>query len=224
MSDLNEDLINVYRSTRDIVDLFISQLKAHKTTEEYFYAVRKWDRPGPDGSVRLATLTEVERAARFMLLNKLSFNGLVRFNKAGEFNAPFGHYKRPNICNEEAILAASAVLQNVNVQHVDFETAVSTAVAGDFVFFDPPYVPLSKSSSFTAYNGDGFGEDEQRRLARVFTELDRRGVQAMLANSNTPLVRELYGRYRIVEVTARRNINSKGTKRGAIKEVVVVNY
>jgi DNA adenine methylase len=157
-------------------------------------------------------------------LNKTCYNGLWRVNHQGHFNVPMGRYKDPDIVNEARLRAASRALQGVELAVEDFELVIKLAGPGDFVYFDPPYYPLSDTSNFTSYSREDFGEYEQRKLALVFGELDRRGVRVMLSNSDTSFVRGLYADYRVETVTARRVINSAKARRGAITEVVVVNY
>jgi DNA adenine methylase len=221
LSDLNTELLTCYRVVRDHVEDLIVLLREHQAHHslEYYYAIRSRDR---DPS--WADASPVERAARLIYLNKTCYNGLWRVNQQGFFNVPMGRYVRPDIANADRLRAASHALQGVELMVSGFEMVTEKARSEDFVYFDPPYHPLSKTASFTSYARDDFGEDDQRQLARVFAELDRRGCRVMLSNSDTPFVRELYRDYRVETVTARRAINSAKGKRGAITEVVVVNY
>ena len=171
-----------------------------------------------------ATLPLAERAARTIYLNKTGYNGLYRVNRAGKFNVPMGRYKSPLLCDAANLRACSVALRGVDLRVDDFEDVASRAKAGDFVYFDPPYVPVSDSAAFTSYVPGGFGADQQRRLAEVFTTLARRGVYAMLSNSDTPTVRELYRGFRIDSVLAARFINSRGSRRGKIGEVLVTSW
>jgi DNA adenine methylase len=171
-----------------------------------------------------AALRLAQRAARTIYLNKTGYNGLYRVNRAGKFNVPMGRYSNPLFCDPENLQACSKALQGVDLRVADFEDVAARAKAGDFVYFDPPYVPVSDSADFTSYVPGGFGADQQRRLASVFAQLTRRGVHAMLSNSDTPAVRELYRRFRIHGVLAARCINSRGSRRGKVGEVVVTNY
>jgi DNA adenine methylase len=215
LSDSNAELIELYQTVRDNVDGLIKALKKHRNDEAYFYKVR---------AQVAKQLTPVERAARFIYLNKTCYNGLYRVNSQGQFNAPFGNYKNPNLCDEPGLQAASLALQTAELNVLDFEAAVAKAVAGDLVYFDPPYQPLSKTSSFTSYTATRFDDAEQRRLANVYRELDHRGCRVMLSNSNAPLIRALYGDFRLVEVLANRAINSKADGRGKIVELLIINY
>ncbi|MFQ5578395.1 MAG: DNA adenine methylase, partial [Anaerolineae bacterium] len=159
-------------------------------------------------------------------LNKTCYNGLYRENQKGEFNVPFGRYVNPTICDEPRLRLAADVLRDVELRAADFSEAVETAVPGDFVYFDPPYVPLSQTSSFTSYDRAGFGHADQVRLAEVVRRLTERGVRVMLSNSSAPLVYALYDKpgYRLIEIRARRNINSKADRRGPVKELLILNY
>jgi DNA adenine methylase len=221
LSEINVELLNCYRIVRDRVEDLIKLLAEHKTrhNHEYYYFVRNRDRDS-----MWSHASPVERAARMIYLNKTCYNGLWRVNQQGHFNVPMGRYKNPDIVNEDRLRAASRALQGVELAAEDFELVIRRASHGDFVYFDPPYFPLSETSNFTSYARDDFGEYEQRKLALVFSEMDRRGCRVMLSNSDTPFVRELYQNYRIETVTARRVINSAKSKRGAISEVVVLNY
>ncbi|MDP6118439.1 MAG: DNA adenine methylase [Planctomycetota bacterium] len=213
LSDVNEPLIGTYQAVRDNVDGVIHHLKTHRNEEDYYYGVRARNPRKPE-----------TRAARLIYLNKTCFNGLYRTNLQGGFNVPFGKYKKPNICNEKNIQAASAALQDAQIECLEYSDAVSRARKGDFVYFDPPYQPLTKTSSFTTYSRNGFKEEDQVRLSETFRELAERGVYVMLSNSDTPLIRKLYKDFKPERVFASRNINSKGNKRGKISELVVRSY
>jgi len=217
-----EELISCYRVVQTRVEELIAELRRHephKHDEEYFYQVRAWDRV-PD----FARRDEIERAARFLFLNRTCYNGLYRVNRSGEFNAPFGRYHNPNICPAGNLRAASRALQGVTLLAGDFARSLDVAGPGDFVYLDPPYHPVSDTANFTSYTSNDFGVDDQRRLADLFHELDRRDCQVMLSNSSTGLIRQLYGAYRQVEVYANRVISSKTDARGAIPELLVMNY
>lgn len=215
LSDMNAELVSTYHVVRDVPNLLVEALHLHTNEANHFYHVR---------AQAPTTLNPVKRAARFVYLNKTCFNGLYRVNKAGQFNVPFGRYTNPCICDEKNIFTVSAALQGVVVGRVPFEVVVDQACRGDFIYFDPPYHPVSATANFTSYTGTGFGMQEQRLLAGVFYALDKRGCHVMLSNSDTPFIRELYDGYRIVTVQATRRVNSKADGRGAITEVVVLNY
>ena len=220
--DSLEELINCYRVIQNRVDELIAELQRHephKHDEEYFYRVRAWDRtPG------YAQRDEIERAARFLFLNRTCYNGLYRVNRRGEFNVPFGRYDNPTICADGNLRAVSRALQGVTLLAGDFARCLETAAPGDFVYLDPPYHPLSGTANFTSYTSDDFGAEDQRRLADLFRELDRLGCQVMLSNSSTDFIREIYGGYEQLEVQATRAISRKGDARGAIPELLVMNY
>ncbi|HSG17679.1 MAG TPA: DNA adenine methylase [Anaerolineae bacterium] len=217
LADVNQNLVEVYRVVQQDVERVICSLKGHKNERDYYYRVRDQDP---------AELTPAHRAARLIYLNRTCYNGLYRENQKGRFNVPFGRYDNPTICDEDRLRRASQALQGVELVDDDFEVVVAPAGLGDFVYFDPPYVPLSNTSNFTAYNRYGFDLDDQRRLAEVIGRLTRQGCRVMLSNSSAPLVYELYDRpeYRLVPIQARRSINSKAGGRGPVKELLILNY
>ena len=215
LSDANPSLIDVYLSLRDCVDELIADLGQHIYEREHYYQVR---------ALRPAELSLPERAARIIYLNKTCYNGLYRENRRGEFNVPFGRYVNPTICDEPNLRAASLALQGVEIARCHFSTVLDYAQRGDFVYFDPPYHPLSATANFTSYDRRGFGPDDQRQLRDVFTRLGDRGIQAMLSNSDTPFIRELYEGFAIDQVQAARAVNSKANGRGKVAEVIVRNY
>ncbi len=218
ISDANPELINCYQVIRDDVEALIRSLRQHKNEEEHFYAVRAKD---------LTKMTPVQRASRFIYLNKTCFNGLYRENKSGQFNAPFGRYENPKIVDKENLLAINKYLQesDVDIYCGSYKTVLDKAMAGDFVYFDPPYAPMTRTANFANYLKGGFGLDDQAELANVFADLTRRGVQVMLSNSNTPVIHDLYKNFNIQTIRAIRSINCKGGKRGKeANEVLVTNY
>ena len=193
-------------------------LGTHEYDERLYYQVREQDP---------AALDLPTRAARTIYLNKTGYNGLYRVNRAGRFNVPFGRYTNPGFCSADSVdnlRACSRTLRGAKLAVRDFGQVVRHARKGDFVYFDPPYVPLSDTSDFTSYAAGGFGPAEQQRLADVVEKLSEAGVLVMLSNSDTPAVRALYARYRIDVVTASRSINSRAGGRGKVREVVVRNY
>ncbi len=221
LAESNAELINCYRVVRDDLDGLIDLLARHQAAHgaDYYYTLRACDRDPawPDAP-------PTERAARLIYLNKTCYNGLWRVNSRGEYNVPMGSYRRPAILDESRLRAASEALQGVTLAVRDFQQVVDFAGPGDFVYFDPPYVPLSHTSNFTSYSRESFGEAEHRALADTFAALDRQGCRVMLSNSDTPLVRELYRNFRVEGIAARRAINSAPTKRGPVGEVLVLNY
>ena len=157
-------------------------------------------------------------------LNKTCFNGLYRVNSKGKFNVPFGDYKNPRIFDEDVLREASKLLKNVKIEHIPFEDILKLAKKGDFVYFDPPYFPLSKTSSFTSYTNGIFLEKEQTKLSEVFKELDKKGCLLMLSNSDHPLIWKLYDGFKTIPIQARRSINCMGDKRGKINELLIINF
>lgn len=221
INDYNAELINVYETIRDNVEDLIEDLNLHENEAEYFYSIRMLDRQeGFD------ELSPVKRASRVIYLNKTCFNGLYRVNSSGEFNTPFGRYKNPNIVNETVLRAVSNYLNTNNITFMsgDFEDALRGIRKGAFVYLDPPYDPISKSSNYTGYTEGGFNEDQQIRLRDVCRKLDEKGIKFLLSNSATPFIKEIYADFEIVEVGASRQINSVASKRGEVKEVLVRNY
>ncbi len=212
LSDVNAEIVECYVVVRDQVEKLIVALGRHRYDADPYYAMRDTDP---------ATLSPVERAARTIFLNKTGFNGLYRVNRAGKFNVPFGRYAKPLICDPANLRACSAALANVELLVRDFEEASSRANAGDFVYFDPPYVPVSRTAAFTAYAAGGFGSKEQERLATLFAKLIERGVHVLLSNSDVPDIRRLYRGHRIECVRATRAINSNASRRGPVSEVLV---
>lgn len=221
INDYNAELINLYLCIKNNLEELLKDLKKHENTPEYFYEIR-----GLDRKEDFSQLSAVKRASRVIYLNKTCYNGLYRVNSSGEFNAPFGKYKNPNIVNEDTLRAVSIFLNEHKVEILcgDFEDAVKKLKKGDFVYFDPPYDPVSKSANFTGYVEGGFGSRDQKRLRDVCKKLDNKGVQFMVSNSDTEFIRELYEGFHFIEVKAKRSINSDSRKRGAVNELLIKNY
>ena len=225
INDSNKELMNVYKmiSTdkgyEEVVKLLNTYEKKHN--EKFFYQIRNQDKD----KEKFSKLTAAERAARTIYLNKTCFNGLYRVNSKGEFNVPFNKKLKVNTYDSENMILAYVYFQanNITMLNTDFEEAVSTAKKGDFIYFDPPY-DSENGDTFNSYTEEGFGKDEQIRLASVYKELSDKGCYVMLSNHNTNLINELYKDYNIHVITAKRNINSKGTKRGKVEEVIITNY
>ncbi|MCA9601416.1 MAG: DNA adenine methylase [Myxococcales bacterium] len=219
ISDVNPNLIATYRAVRDDVDGVVERLAplAARHSQTHYYRVRE----RYNASVNI---DEVDRAAMFIYLNKTCFNGLHRVNGKGQFNVPAGNYKNPKILDLDALRAASAALQGADIRCEGFESMLRDARPGDFVYFDPPYAPMSETANFTSYALGGFGAADQIRLRDVYRELDRRGCRLMLSNSDVPFIREIFKDYRIDTVMAARAINSDASRRGPVPEVVVRNY
>lgn len=214
LNDFNSELMNVYKVVRDFPDELLDQVKHLNVTKDVYLRLRK----------RLPeSFSPVRRAARTLFLNKTCFNGLYRVNKQGIFNVMWGDYKNPVIADSENIQACSSVLSMVKLTSLDFEAAVKDAKVGDVVYFDPPYVEVSRTSNFTSYTSSGFGMEAQARLAQVFRDLADKGVRVVASNSDTPPVRDLYQGWELHEVQARRNINSKADRRGPVGELLIVS-
>jgi len=233
INDMNEELINVYKIIRDDVESLIIDLKNHEknNSKEYYYKIREWDR-----NSSYINRSPVEKAARFIYMNKVSFNGLYRVNKSGQYNVPYGRYINPKITDEDLLKRISLYLnkQTITITSVDFEVATTSVAEGDLVYFDPPYDPINMTSSFTEYQKGGFDRNEQIRLKKVADKLVKKGAKVILSNSNTKFINDLYSNkikdaqdtvnYFIIEfLDARRNINSKADRRGKIKEVLIVS-
>jgi DNA adenine methylase len=215
LNDANVELMNVYCVIRDSLDALISLLDEHqkKHSKEYFYMVR---------AQNPTNLSSVEQAARFIYLNKTCFNGLYRVNKYGQFNVPFGRYKNPILYNLEEIRAASKVLQSAELFAEDYHTFLKRhARPGDFIYLDPPYIPISQYSDFKRYTKKQFRENDQRVLAQVYSELVGLGAYPVLSNSYSELTLDLYAQHHIQIVYASRNINHKGMGRDPIPEILV---
>jgi DNA adenine methylase len=218
LTDINAELIISYRCVRDNVEGLIELLKEHKDkhTPNYYYDVRSY----PEG-------TDLEKAARFIYLNKTCFNGLYRVNSQNQFNVPLGKYKNPGICQEDLLRVSSQALSKADIQQADFTKVLNCAKSSDdFIFFDPPYHPISSTSSFTAYSRDCFGEKDQILLRDTCWELVNRGVQVMVCNSNSELIIKLYTEmnFKIHKIKAQRSINSNIKNRGVIEELLITSY
>ena len=224
INDYNKELINVYECLIDEkkFDAMCKELNKHELnhTEDYYYYVRNQDRD----KKKFKKIIDYKRAARTIYLNKACFNGLYRVNSKNEFNVPFGKKNKINTYDGQNLGIVSGYLNwnNVKILSVDFEESVKDAKMGDFIYFDPPYD--SDTNTFTSYTKEGFGKEEQKRLAKVFEKLSNIGCYVMLSNHNTKLVNELYKNYNIQVIEAKRNINSNGKKRGNVKEVIITNY
>jgi len=217
LSDSNDDLINMYRVIQTKVDLLIEDLSLHQNDSEYYYQVRE---------MKVDTLSDVQRASRLIFLNKTCYNGLYRVNRKGMFNVPFGKYKSPRIIDVNILLAANRALQRAVLIRAGFEVVLENARPGDFVYFDPPYFPVSRTANFTDFTNQPFSTGDHERLANIFDELARRGCLVMLSNSDTPYVRELFDGYRagMVSLTANRSINSKADRRGPVGELLICSW
>lgn len=222
INDFNSELINTYQVIKENVEELIEDLKNHKNTPEYFYNIREIDRD----SNTYKQLTNIQKASRLLYLNKTCFNGLFRVNRAGEFNSPFGNYKNPNIVNEITLRAVNLYFNNSNIKFKcgDYEEALLDIKKNSFVYFDPPYDPISNSSNFTGYTNGGFDKKNQERLKLLCDKLNNKGIKFLLSNSATKFILDLYKDYNIEIVKAKRSINSNASLRGEIDEVLIKNY
>lgn len=222
INDYNTELINVYRTVRDDLDGLVALLKEHEkyNSSDYYYEVRALDRT-PD----FDKMSNLEKAARIIYLNKTCYNGLYRVNSLGQFNSPYGKYKNPNIVNEVVLRAISKYLNRneISIRSGDYKDVLNDIEKNTFVYLDPPYMPISSSSSFTGYTEDGFGYDKQVELKEECDKLNSKGVHFLQSNSDCEEIRELYKAYRIKVVKAKRAINSDAKKRGQINEVLIYN-
>lgn len=224
INDKNKELFITYKVIRDEVDELIALLKEHsiKNSKEYYLDLRSVDRDN-----RIDSFSNVERAARLLYMLRVNFNGLYRVNSKNQFNVPYGKYKNPKIVDEELLSNISKYFneQDIKICNDDFEQTLSLAKKGDFVYLDPPYVPMSQTSAFTSYTQEGFSLEEQKRLHSVVESLTKKGVKVMLSNSNTDFITELYRNYNIHIVSTKRMINSKANQRGnVVEEVIITNY
>lgn len=218
ISDINDKLIDTYIAVRDDVDAVIDLLKQYKKEElqyekcrDYFYIIRDQD-----------ILSQVEIAARFIYITKTGFNGLYRENHAGKCNVSYGgnHFE----CDLDNLRLVSDTLKNVEILCTDFSTITDRVQSGDFVYLDPPYIPISNTSNFTGYTKHGFGMDQQIQLRNIVDELTRMGVYVLLSNSDTGKTREIYKEYIIETISVRRTVSGDGDKRGFVNEVLVKNF
>ncbi len=221
INDINGGLINVYNIIKTNPTQLKEKLKECENTSEYFYKIRNIDR----NKEEFNKLTDVEKAVRFIYLNRVCFNGLYRENSKGQFNTPFGKYKNPTICDEENIDLLNKFFNDFNVTFLNenYDKIIEMAKEGDFIYLDPPYDILN-STSFTKYNKNDFTKDDQKTLKDKLDKANKKGVLWMLSNSDTPFIKELYQDYNIDIVKANRNINSDGNNRGKVNEVIITNY
>ena len=215
LGDNNADMMIAYMMIKNNVDQLIDHLKhgGYKYDKKTYLHIRAID---PE------KISQVERAARFIYLNKTSFNGLWRTSKAGKFNVPFGKYTNPTICDEAGLRLASKALQKVKLIEGDFEKILKGAKKGDLVYLDPPYIPLSKTSSFTAYGANGFSSEDHWRLRGTFENLINKGVKVILSNSSASLSYKLYSDYKIIEIQGSRVIGGPASYRNPVKELIIV--
>jgi DNA adenine methylase len=219
LNDYNDELFNLYSVVKSRLPSLLDDLDKHVNEKEYFLEIRALDRI--EGFKKSDVIA---RASRFIYLNKTAFNGMWRVNSKNQYNVPFANYKNPDMKPEIALTLASEKLKGATLSCGSYVAQKDKIKKGDFVYLDPPYDPLNKTSSFTSYTNSVFGEKEQSELRDFCNYVDSIGAYFMLSNSNTDFVNELYKNYYINTVSAKRNINSNGDKRGAVLEVLVTNY
>ncbi|MDR1398362.1 MAG: Dam family site-specific DNA-(adenine-N6)-methyltransferase [Treponema sp.] len=223
INDFNTQLILTYMAIKEHVEDLIKLLSSYqnKNTKDYFYQTRNLDREPRE----FEQLSNTEKAARLIFLNKTCFNGLYRVNAQGLFNAPYGNYKNPAICEENTLRHISAYLNanDISITNYDFEIAVADSDKYSFIYFDPPYHSPDKTN-FTSYLAAGFSEAEQERLHTVFVRMTKQGAKCLLSNSDTDFIRNLYKDYKILSTQAKRVINSNATGRGFVNEVLIKNW
>lgn len=217
--DNNMELINCYEVIKKNAEELIESLKNYKYNKDYYYEIRALDQKLDVYN----SLSNVEKAARTIFLNKTGYNGLYRVNSKGRFNVPFGRHKNPKICDKKNLKAVQKAIQNVEILHGSFEICLNYAKEDDFVYFDPPYYPLSDTALFTSYTKENFGKESQIQLYEVFKELDARGCKLLLSNSYCNFILDLYNEFKIITIRAKRAINSDSSKRGFINEVLIMN-
>ena len=218
LSDLNRELVITYNVIKNNIDELIFSLKQHIYDKEYYLEVR---------AKNVNELSDIEVASRFIFSIEQDLTACIASTKKDNLNVPFGRYSNPVICDEENLRRVSRELQNVIIKHQDYTSVLKNAQKGDFIYFDPPYYPLNRTSSFTAYTSESFLEKEQTELRDTFVELHKRGCYVMLSNSDTPFINDLYSEIdgaTIHKITAGRAVNSKGSGRGKITELLVTNY
>ncbi|MGP6221085.1 DNA adenine methylase [Caldiplasma sukawensis] len=217
ISDINPDLYNLYMVIKEKHDDLIIELDNMEflNTSDYYYRMR---------NAFNSTEDPVKKSAILLYLNGHCYNGLFRVNSSGNFNVPFGKYSKVEKPSAENIRKLSEFLSSTEIINADFENSVNDAEEHDFVYFDPPYMPINKTAYFTDYTNKGFNIKDQERLAKKFKELSEKGVYVMETNSNTELIKEIYKEFSMITVSARRNINSDKNRRGNVEELIITNY
>ena len=219
LNDINPELVNAYHVVRDAPDELLADLRTHIHSKDYFLSLRSLDRQAGG----LSSLSPIKRASRFIYLNRTAFNGMYRVNAKGQFNVPFGRYKNPAIADADTIYSCSKMLQKVEISCSGFEGVLPQAGAGDFVYLDPPYIPLNKTSYFTSYSDTGFVHTDQITLAELIRDMDERGVRFIASNAFVPELRDMYSGFTILEVKATRAINANKDGRHAVSEALITN-
>lgn len=221
IGDINSEIMNVYNTIKETPDELIKLLKTYVNNEEDYYKIRNLDR-----SDDFKKLTNIERAARIIYLNRTCFNGLYRVNSKGQNNVPYGKYKNPTICDEENIKNCSKFFndKDIIINNLDFAKTIEFAKPGDFVYLDPPYDPLTETASFVSYSKDGFSRKDQEKLKYMCDNLTKEKIKFLQSNSSTDFIKTLYKDYEIIEVDASRNIAAKTSSREKVKEILIKNY
>jgi DNA adenine methylase len=222
LSDINSELINAFEMVKKSPNKLLTQLEKYRKqhNKEFYYQIRALDRTG-----NFLELSKLERATRFIYLNKTCFNGLYRVNRNGQFNTPMGSYKNPNIVATDRILNSSKALQNVNLRSIPYNKIIKDVSKDDLVYFDPPYYPLNKTSKFTSYNENQFLDDKQYELYELSKSLDKKACYVVQSNSDTAFIKDLYTEFNVQAIImASRAINSNAQKRQKIQELFISNY
>lgn len=221
INDSNSELINCYNVIKNNLEELVLELKTYKNEKDFFLEIRALDR-----SDNYKFLSDIKKAARIIYLNHTCFNGLYRVNSNGYFNVPFGAYKNPKILDETNLrqIHNYLVSNEIEITNLDFEEILNSPVKGDFVYLDPPYDPISKTSDFTSYGKDKFSKDDQKRLKKVLDDLTKKEVKWLLSNSSTDFIKNLYKDYDMLEINANRMINSDASKRNKVKELLIKNF
>lgn len=221
VGDINAELINAYSQIKFQPWILVDLLLGYKNEKPYYYRIRQQDRTG-----ELEKMTPAQRAARFIYLNKTCFNGLCRYNKAGQFNVPFGDYKAPNIADQDNIIAVSEFLNSSKIDIVagSYESISANINEHSFFYFDPPYHPVSKTANFTAYSGNAWGEAEQAKLKSFCDKIAAAGARFIVSQSKCTFIEQLYSGYNQRTIQVGRPINSNGSSRGCVEELLIKNY
>jgi len=220
ISDINEELINVYRVVRDDARNLVSKLLAmqSKHNKSFYYEMREQDRLDT-----YAEMSNLDKAVRFIYLNKTCFNGLYRVNSKGQFNVPIGSYTNPVLVVPEDVYSLSCLLEDVLIECLDYKKILSGVVKDTLVYLDPPYAPLTKTSNFVGYSKEGFSLNDQEELSELVDLLTRKGVSVIQSNSGSSVIYNLYKHYQIIDIKVRRSISANSDSREEVKEVIITN-
>lgn len=223
INDYNSEIINCYKVIKENPHELVRELGIHasRNSKEYYLEIRSADRDG-----RIKDFSDAEKAARILYMLKVNFNGLYRVNSKNQFNVPYGRYKNPKILDSQLILQISDYLNSnkIEILNSDFEECVKSAQPGDFVYFDPPYIPVNKTSNFTSYTENKFSLLDQYRLRDTINSLTDKNIYVILSNSCVPEIFDMYRDYSISTVKASRAINSNPRRRSGVEEVLISNF